>query len=344
MLIEKNKANQKTTPEVLILVTPLYKMPLSLVGARLETALKDARLDFDDVQNTTNVELEVHLNHLKELQAEFYKETSNILVSTLSDEEEDEAKALLLQVDQFLVLLLKRIAKSRANPCQNEHVSRHKLPNIAFRQFDEDNPMLWFDQLHLQFKAHGVLKEDEKFVLLSGYLSSDQALVVEPITSQAGQHLLPFSAAKTLLLDAYSASTDERLEKAFALEWYGPEEKPSQFMGRFNMLIRDAKMDDIRAWFLRKNMPDNIRLALTKETDGELDKTLKLADVLVQSTSKNTTRHSTNVIKASKPNYVLCPFHAEYGRKSKKCTGSLQQKCPMYNLINKMSGNAKDEQ
>ena len=151
-------------------------MPLSLVGARLETALKDARLDFDDVQNTTNVELEVHLNHLKELQAEFYKETSNILVSTLSDEEEDGEEALLLQVDQFLVLLLKRIAKSWANPCQNELVSRHKLPNIAFRQFDEDNTMLWFDQLHLQFKARGVLKEEEKFVLLLGYFSSDQAL------------------------------------------------------------------------------------------------------------------------------------------------------------------------
>ena len=109
-------------------------------------------------------------------QAEFYKETSNILVSTLSDEEEDGEEALLLQVDQFLVLLLKRIAKSWANPCQNELVSRHKLPNIAFRQFDEDNTMLWFDQLHLQFKARGVLKEEEKFVLLLGYFSSDQAL------------------------------------------------------------------------------------------------------------------------------------------------------------------------
>ena len=170
----------------------------------------------------------------------------------------------------------------------------------------------------------------------------------------------PFSSAKALLLNAFSLSTEQRLEKAFGLQLDSSTDKPSQFLARFRLYKREATMDDVEKWALQRSLSEDIRLSLQNNKNIQTaDDMAKAADALVQSKSFRSSsvsaaalhqdRSSSNTSQTGprrefKPNYTLCSLHSKYGSRAFRCTGSLNTRCPMSHLVKSQQGNDKDRQ
>ena len=90
--------------------------------------------------------------------------------------------------------------------------------------------------------------EFSKLVLLSGLLGEEQSIVIAPITSKQPMPTNPYSRSKELLVNAFSCSTYQRLDRAFSTSGLQHMEKPSQYLARFNLLLQEATMDDVRQW------------------------------------------------------------------------------------------------
>jgi len=331
----------------------LKKDRMMAVMTRIQEKLKNGENPDFDVQKDNLSEMmknfEIAVDHEAkqmgiggELLVQVDSEAKSVL---MGEEWLEEASKILLEADTLLEALPVPIQ----GPVQVS--STRKIPQIKFREFDEENPDLWFNQLELQFKAMDVGTEYTRFVSLQGLLNASQALIVESVTCGREGDEFPFTTAKKLLMDAFSLSTDQRLEKAFSVKWSEYEEKPSQYIGRFLMLFKDATNDEIAQWMLRRAMPSDIRLALSKEASTTTVKTLlKTADVLVQSRDKKVTTQS--IVSAVKPasnqtqksKFVLCSVHAKFGKKAWKCMGTPNEKCPMWDLVAQKSENGKDGQ
>ena len=78
-----------------------------------------------------------------------------------------------------------------------------KLHKLEHGQIDEDIPNLWFCELEMMINSYKVTEEEEKFVLLSTFISSHQNHDVAPSITQAIQ----------LLLEAYN--------QIYAMVWGG---------------------------------------------------------------------------------------------------------------------------
>ena len=215
-----------------------------------------------------------------------------------------------------------------------------KLPRVTIREFDTTNPSIWFQDLEIQFAALAVKEEKQRFAILNGLLDQPKSLVIHPVTDDLN-HDFPYTAAKTLLLDSYSLSLDQRLEKAFELQLVVGNEKPSQFLARFRILRNLAQMDDIDQWFLRRVLPEDVRLTLRNDDSITCAEDLAIkADQLLQSkqfqptsinfVSKRTNKFPSRVKK-------LCYFHEKEGKDSKRCAGTPIEKCSMWYLVNPSS-------
>ena len=165
-------------------------------------------------------------------------------------------------------------------------VSSHngRLPKVTIRNFDEVNPTYWFQDLEIQFNALGITSQPQMFASLCSLLDAEKALVVHPITVDK-HHETPYTSAKELMLDCFSYTKDQRLEKAFGLTFSCEDEKPSQFLARFRILCNQTGVDDIQQWFIRRSLPNNVRLTLQNDdTIKTVDDLVKKADNLIRST------------------------------------------------------------
>lgn len=120
-----------------------------------------------------------------------------------------------------------------------------KLPNIRFRYFDSQSPQLWFAQLEHQFIDHALDENREmaKDIIMSGFLEHEQALLVSDITINSPD--VPYTQAKMIVVEAYRRSFYENLEHTFQ-EKMSIDEKPSQFVARFNLLMRKSSLDETK--------------------------------------------------------------------------------------------------
>ena len=91
----------------------------------------------------------------------------------------------------------------------------------------------------------GENKDTAKFVILSGLLENEQALLISDVT--INPHDVPYTQAKKILLQAYQRSCYENLEEAFQVKM-NIDEKPSQFLTRFNLLVGKSTLDEIKRW------------------------------------------------------------------------------------------------
>ena len=100
-------------------------------------------------------------------------------------------------------------------------------------------------------------------------------------------------------------------------------------------------MDDIDQWFLRRVLPEDVRLTLRNDDSITCAEDLAIkADQLLQSkqfqpTSINFVSNRTNKF----PSRVkkLCYFHEKDGKDSKRCAGTPIEKCSMWYLVNPSS-------
>ena len=162
----------------------------------------------------------------------------------------------------------------QSSSIQNES---SKLQRVTLLQFDSDSPTIWFKDLEIQFLAMGIQSQIQKFASLNGLLDSKAALVVHPVTDEPNNND-PYEKAKQLLLNAYSLSMEQHLDKAFALQLNLEGEKPSQYLSR--LLCDHCSTDDIERWFISKALPEDVRLNLKS------DKTIVSADEFVRKADK----------------------------------------------------------
>ena len=106
---------------------------------------------------------------------------------------------------------------------------RTRLPKITHREFDADNPSLWFLELELRLEASGVAEELPRFTLLTGLLTNDQALSITQVTESVSKNtcLNPYTNAKTVLLKRYATPWYRLISKAFSIPRDGGS-KPSE--------------------------------------------------------------------------------------------------------------------
>ena len=217
----------------------------------------------------------------------------------------------------------------QSSTTQNES---SKLQRVTLRQFDSDNPTIWFKDLEIQFLAMGIHSQIQKFASLNGLLDSNAALVVHPVTDEPNNND-PYNKAKQLLLNAYSLSMEQRLDKAFALQLNLEGEKPSQYLSRFRLLCDHCSIDDIERWFISKALPEDVRLNLKSDkTIVSADEFVREADKLVQ-TKNMDVANIGGKRKFNGHKKRLCYFHERYGDKAKKCAGSDTFKCDMNKII-----------
>ena len=231
----------------------------------------------------------------------------------------------------------------------NQQDRTEKLPKVTIRNFDSQNPAVWFQDLEVQMDALSVTKESSRFAILNGLLGAEQSLVIYPIT-QDKTNPKPYDAAKKLLLNSFLMSIDQRLEKAFALQLDLEEEKPSQFLARFQILCDKADMNDVQKWFIKRSLPDDVRLTLENDSTLKTSKDLvQAADVLIQTKQF----HSIQVIQPKRNEFQpqfqrfkpkLCWYHEKFGKRATKCDGSSALPCPMSNVLAKTPENFKDRQ
>ena len=222
---------------------------------------------------------------------------------------------------------------------QNDHGGKDenaKLSKINFRPFDERNPLVWFQDFEVQLKANHISSEEQKFATLTGFLNSDQSLVVNPVTSKA-EDPNRYASAKALLLDSYSMTRQERYDKAFTMSFNAQGESASQFLARIGILFGDdTDIDKIKAWMVTKVLPDDIRLTLLHDSSiRDSSSLVKAADVLLKSRPQSTVRSAAAVQSRqegrTKPaEKRLCFYHQKYGAKAKQCSGTPVDPCPMF--------------
>ena len=237
-----------------------------------------------------------------------------------------ELDAFEMHIDT--VLRRKYTIPSKITPIASNNEAA-KLPNIRFRYFDSQSPQLWFAQLEHQFIAHGLdeNKEMAKFIIMSGLLEHEQAPLVSDITINSPD--VPYTQAKKILVEAYKKSFYENLEQVFQ-EKMNIDEKPSQFLARFNLLMGKSSLDEIKRWYIMRDLPLHIQNILKH------DKTIKTAEDLAKQADmlcEKETAPDVNVIrqKAKKDIQRKCYFHQKFGPNARKCAGTPQEKCSMWN-------------
>ena len=203
------------------------------------------------------------------------------------------------------------------------------MPKIKFRELDTENVVLWFAQLETQFQAYGIVDERRRFVLLSGLLKNEQSLIISNITLNPEKYEHLYSEAKNILIKAYEISLMKRIEKAFQME---PDvsEKPSQYLGRFNILLGDISLDDIKSWIVMKRLPALLQTTLLNDASIKNSHNLvEKADKLLPNGMPTDFHNNVNII-SNDNRKKLCYFHRKFGKKATKCGGTPKIKCPMW--------------
>ena len=106
---------------------------------------------------------------------------------------------------ELKVELSKRVSGAKPRMLESSTVQgRTRLPKITHREFDADNPSLWFLELELRLEASGVAEELPRFTLLTGLLTKDQALSIAQVTE---------SVSKNTCLNPYTKGQSSSAEK-----------------------------------------------------------------------------------------------------------------------------------
>ena len=283
--------------------------------------------------------IKLHVDRLKEVREKVETDMNSL---HLDESELDFIAMLMDEIDEMELELTTTnlLLENQDSTLQ----TKSKLPKVNFREFDETNPDVWFMQLENQFFAHGIASETDKFVLLEGFLNTYQALIIQKISANCVIEIQPYQVAKKLLLDAFSLTLDERLERAINLT-LAEGERPSQFLARFRLLFRDTSFDQFFQWIVRRRLPRDVMMTLMNKSVDTVDDFVKSADVLVQARPEVMT-NATNTKTFNPKSQKLCSYHSKFGAKSTKCDSSPTNRCSMYYLVAKPKGsvNSIDEQ
>ena len=198
------------------------------------------------------------------------------LEKSIKKNEQELAQDVKAIIDALLEAKLRIMEyMNESSVVNNQRDQAPKMAKLNFRSFDESNPVIWFQDLEVQMKAHHLSDQHQMFATLIGFLDADQSLVVNPVTSDSSDSL-PYTSGKRLLLNAYNLSKTQRLEKAFALPFEVGTDKVSQFLAKIRNLKGNISMDELEQWMIQRVLPEDVRLTLQN------DKSIKSAEDLAQ--------------------------------------------------------------
>ena len=315
----------------------------------------------------TGQQVAVYLDSITDLQERFVKlqlEALNCYQNSGMEEEakDEEISSITTVATPFLqdidavILDLRLKLPSDTTVRKNVPENKTSLPKISIREFDTENPSLWFAELEQQFQAFNVSEETDMFILLCGKLGADQTLPITEVILHTNDYTKPYGCAKENLLGLYELTIHQRLDGVLSLKMEA-EEKPSKFLGRLKVLCQNITMDDLLQYCVRRELSQQVQLTLLNDSSITSAETLaKTADVLTQVRVSD-----TNLVKSSfqagqkiqskgkrKINGFkteLCYFHAKFGDKAVRCAGTPSVRCPKYfQTVNTVSENDQDEQ
>ena len=131
------------------------------------------------------------------------------------------------------------------------------------------------------------------------------------------------------MIKAHAISLIKRIEKSFQMQ---PDvsENPSQYLGRFNILLGDTSLDDIKSWIVMKRLPALFQTTLLNYASIENSHNLvEKADKLLPNGMPTDFQSNVNIV-SNMNGKKLCYFHKKFGKKATKCGGTPKMKCAMW--------------
>ena len=278
---------------------------------------------------------------------ELFDESSRLLEASTCEEGVKKSKInyitgfwskFIFQADEVELDLGAKISKLSKDAQGPIEPDLGRVSKISIRDFDEENPRLWFSELEHQFKARGITGQSAKFSCLSGVLGKGPSDVIARVTLAAedNESSASFDDAKLMLLEAFELSRDERLDQVFNAQ-LDSDEKPSMFLGRLDVLLRDISMDHLRQWLVRRSLSAQFQITLLADKSiNSAEELVKSADILVRKNREEDAIHVVrNKQKSSAKSFVksqsvLCYWHEKFGDKATTCAGTPVKRCPMW--------------
>ena len=334
------------------------------LGSRLQNVMDMVKLEMEKDYLSPKV-LSHCLTKIVELRTSYLEHHQTALLhlrsSSVKAEAETEIEGLqkkykVIEIaDLTEVEIQALIDEEVVKPETKSQPSTVNVSKITIREFDVFNAKLWFSELEHQFSARGIATQIGKFSHLTGLLGRSQAEIIATITLEVPQGPSCYDEAKSLLIASYELTTDQRFERLVKLS-RDFEEKPSQLLGRIEVLLGDMNMEEFKMWLIRKNLSSEVQLVISGDDSLKSAAELaKKADRLVRSVADEDSS-SANINKLGVQNKKnqrspeLCYKHRRFGKQAWECTGTWLNPCPMFKDVTRVrsfpkasQGNGRDE-
>ena len=159
-----------------------------------------------------------------------------------------------------------------------------------------DDCELWFAQLEDVFSSLGITSHINKFAALTTLLTEEETYAVHDLTLLGRERPADvFDTARTLFVQRFELTIQQRLTRAFAIGGVDVNGKPSQWMARFRHASGDWTRDDVERWAPLRRLPSSLRTTLELPSPP-----LPMAELLRKADELYVTLPTTTVSSISK--------------------------------------------
>ncbi|XP_041451694.1 uncharacterized protein LOC121405153 [Drosophila obscura] len=147
------------------------------------------------------------------------------------------------------------------------------LAQIVIPKFNKSNPTLWFAQLERLLSLHNVVRDDNKFDLVSVQLEEDAARAIEDLITRPPTDN-KYDAMKRRLLETFGESEDSKMRRLLrGGDMTG--KKPSEILTHLRRLAPASGCEAVIRNLFFTELPSSIRPLISVWEENDLDQLAK---------------------------------------------------------------------
>ncbi|XP_041451225.1 uncharacterized protein LOC121404894 [Drosophila obscura] len=187
------------------------------------------------------------------------------------------------------------------------------LAQIVIPKFNKSNPTLWFAQLERLLSLHNVVRDDNKFDLVSVQLEEDAARAIEDLITRPPTDN-KYDAMKRRLLETFGESEDSKMRRLLrGGDMTG--KKPSEILTHLRRLAPASGCEAVIRNLFFTELPSSIRPLISVWEENDLDKLAKIADKMLENSAIDSIgvmstqpkpaeqrQHSVEAVSSNNPN------------------------------------------
>ncbi|CAB4044560.1 Transposon Ty3-G Gag-Pol poly, partial [Paramuricea clavata] len=151
-------------------------------------------------------------------------------------------------------------AEIRQEPTTEPKSKTKPNKKIFIREFDEQFPDVWFDQLEIQLEEAEIFDDAGRFAVLQRFVDSRQSLAIAPaLKGEKGQR---YQSAKKTLLSIYLPRTPAKIAAIWSTR-LGEGETAADLRAQIEPRAVDLNIQDIIKYIIYREMPSRIQTQLT---------------------------------------------------------------------------------